>query len=58
MFEVTENETTRDTSTGIGLNLLKVLVEEQGGRIWVVSTSGEGSVFYFEWIKKKIELPA
>lgn len=58
MFEITENETTRDTSTGIGLNLLKVLVEEQGGRIWVVSTSGEGSVFYFEWIKKKIELPA
>ena len=56
IFEITDNETARDTSTGIGLNLLKVLVEEQGGRIWVNSKSGEGSIFYFEWIKKMPEL--
>ena len=58
IFEITENETARDSSTGIGLNLLKVLVEEQGGRIWVNSISGEGSIFYFEWVKKIPELPA
>jgi len=57
IFEITENETTRDNSTGIGLNLLKVLVEEQGGRIWVRSASGEGSIFYFEWVKQIAELP-
>ena len=58
IFEITENKTARDSSTGIGLNLLKVLVEEQGGRIWVNSISGEGSIFYFEWVKKIPELPA
>lgn len=56
IFEVTENETNKDSSTGIGLNLLKVLVEEQGGRIWVQSESGEGSIFYFEWVKKVRDL--
>lgn len=52
VFEITENETRKDSSTGVGLNLLKVLVEEQGGRIWVESTPGEGSTFFFEWQKQ------
>ncbi len=53
LFETTNNKSTRDSSTGVGLNLLKVLVEEQGGRIWVDSVEGEGSTFYFEWKKGK-----
>ncbi|MGI8634086.1 MAG: sensor histidine kinase, partial [Segetibacter sp.] len=48
LFEVGEN---KESSTGIGLNILKVLVEEQGGKIWVESNPGKGSIFYFEWRK-------
>jgi signal transduction histidine kinase len=51
LFETTSNISQRDNSTGIGLNLLKIIVEEQGGKIWVESTQGEGSVFYFQWMK-------
>ena len=38
--------------TGIGLSLVRRLVESRGGRIWVESEEGQGATFRFLWPKE------
>jgi PAS domain S-box-containing protein len=36
-------------STGVGLAVVKKIVEAEGGRAWLTSAVGEGTTFYFTW---------
>ncbi len=38
-------------STGIGLSIVKKIVEERGGKVRIESQLGEGATFYFTWKK-------
>ena len=47
MFQTAGNRKHAE-STGIGLTIVKKIIEMYGGRIWVESTVGQGSRFNFE----------
>ncbi len=57
IFGVFQTLNSRDTieSTGIGLSIVKKLINQQRGTITVQSAEGEGSTFIFTWPKVSAE---
>ena len=50
----TLNQQRESSNTGIGLTIVKKIIEMWGGKIWLQSTPGQGSTFFFA-IPRKIK---
>ena len=58
IFKMFQTLTPRDAyeSTGVGLTLVKKIVKQYGGKVWVESELGVGSTFFFTLPKQRMEM--
>lgn len=52
MIFQTGNIQKREDSTGVGLAIVKKIVENMGGTVWLESQLDKGTTFYFTWPKQ------
>jgi PAS domain S-box-containing protein len=57
IYHIFQTLQARDTheSTGVGLAIVKKIIETEGGTIRLQSSLGQGATFYFSWLKQPIE---
>ena len=54
-FVQAENAMTREhNGTGLGLALVRRLIEMQGGRVWAKSSEGKGTTLFLQFPKKRV----
>ena len=55
IFKIFQTINSRDSfeSTGVGLAIVKKIIEEQTARVWVESEPGNGTTFHFTWPKEE-----
>lgn len=51
VFVIFQTLQSRDSfeSTGVGLAIVKKIVEDKGGKVWLKSEKGHGAKFFFSW---------
>lgn len=48
VFKIFQSLETTDKSTGLGLSIVKKIVEKYNGKIWIESKMGEGTSFFIK----------
>ncbi|MGA2605234.1 MAG: ATP-binding protein [Verrucomicrobiia bacterium] len=55
IFQIFQRLQRDDEGTGIGLTIVKRVIEWRGGRVWVESELGQGTTFYFTLPKRELK---